>query len=183
MNAARRGMLTNFWPSPRAMVLPRLIGKPRAHSWMTRISRAPCKVPSTSRHRGKIPFLQNLAMVPLVPGKNIRQGTHTDLLLIGHAPPQPCCRIERVQQRNAGSPHRREFFQKFHQGPRREIPGFYLIILLEASERRLVCARNAQHAVSKDTLRIADVSEHFLDGPFSFRVTELGTRLAQTSQQ
>ena len=61
---------------------------------------------------------------------------------------------------------------------RAKISGFHIVILLESRQGRLVATCGPQHPAAENALRVVDVPEGFLDGPFARGIAEVAPRIA-----
>src|ERR1700676_5262119 len=123
--------------------------------------------------RGKVLLFQNRAVVQLVARDDVRQTAHADFIFIGDAAPHPDLFIEIAQQRKRCAAHGDEIFDRVGEGVIRERTIAHIIILLEALEGRSIGTRDSHGAIGEDSLRIADVTQHFLSAPLARRISEV----------
>ena len=75
-----------------------------------------------------------------------------------------------LEELQAGTAHRSEFFHQAADRPRIEIRTRDVIILLKTGQRRLVVAADTECTVSKDAFGVRHMAYDFFDAPFAGRV-------------
>ena len=103
----------------------------------------------------------------LMPRDDVGQRAHADCILAGDAEPRPRLFIEVAKQRQRGAANGDEVLDQIGQRTLRKRTVADVVVLFEAFEGCGVGARDAEGAVGKDALGIADVAEDFLGAPFS----------------
>src|ERR1039458_1000392 len=131
----------------------------------------------------QILLLNNSSMMQFVSGDDIGQGTHGDLVLVGHAAAGPGGFVEIAKQRDGGSSDSDVVLDQVGQRTAREGGVADVVVLLEAFDRSRVTTRNAQGAVAHDALGIVDVAKHFLQAPLIRRVAEIAVGLGASGEQ
>src|SRR5580693_2380750 len=122
-------------------------------------------------------------MVQLVTRGDERQGSHGDGIIACRAAASPSLGIERPKKRKRCCANESEFRDKIGERLLGKISVFYVIVLLKTRQRRLVAARDAEGAVGKYALGVAEVPDDFLDGPFVWSVAEIAVALGARREE
>jgi len=115
-------------------------------------------------------LLEDPAMVQFVSGDEISDSAGADLILVCDAAALPGCFVQIAQQRECGASDGDVVLDHVGERALGERAVADVVVLLEAFDRRPVTAGDAQGAIGKDALGIADVSENFFDSPLVGRV-------------
>src|SRR6266404_408449 len=149
-----------------------------AATWIARAFAFSAKRESGARNRREVTLFEDLPMMQFVSGDNVRQRAHSDFVFVGHASPRPSLFPQRLEKCDCGRAHQRELFGQVQKRALSKISFAHVVVLLEPLKRALVASRNPQCAVSKNTLTVAHVTEHFLHRPLVRGVTEITVALA-----
>src|SRR4051812_49205448 len=118
-----------------------------------------------------------MAMVQFMASNHVGEGTYGNLVVARYTTPGPGCIIESTKERHGRLSNRCKLINKTLQGAMCERSILHVVILLKAGERSLVIAGDAQCPVAENALGINDVSQRFLDTPFSRSITKISARL------
>src|SRR5208283_1753569 len=105
-----------------------------------RRSFAALRMTSLSR---EILFLENLAMMQLVPGNDVGEGPYGNFILVGHAATRPCRLVQVAQQGQGCAAYGDVVLNDLGERRLRERTIADVVVLLEAFHRRLVPARDS----------------------------------------
>ena len=82
-----------------------------------------------------------------------------------------------------GGTDRPEFLDQIRERAIAKLAGGHVGVLVEAGECRGICPAESHGAIREHTFGITEMTDHFLDRPFSGRVREVGFRRRHTGQQ
>ena len=112
-------------------------------------------------------------MVHLMPGRDVRQCADGYFVLIDNAAPHPGRFVQVAKKGERGAAYRDVVFDDLGQGAVIEWRVADVIILLEAGQRGLVPAANAEGSIREDALSVAHVSEQFFHAPLAGRIADV----------
>jgi glyoxylase-like metal-dependent hydrolase (beta-lactamase superfamily II) len=133
--------------------------------------------------RGEVALPDHAPMVDLVPGDDPGGGARAQRVLARHALALPGGRRKHPQQRQRRGAHRDELIEQQRERHPVGLLGRGIRVLVEPRQRSGVAARERQHAIAEDPLRVGHVAEHFLEAPLPFRVTVPAALLAHRVEQ
>ena len=119
----------------------------------------------------------------LVPGDHVGQGADADRLPAGCTAAPPRVGIECPKQRQRRAADGAQLADEIGEGAGVEFRGWDVGILVEARERRLIAAGDAQRAIRHDALDVREVADDFLHAPFAVPVAVHGAGVRQAAQQ
>src|SRR5262245_3209729 len=139
--------------------------------------------PGRARAGTEVALLDDAHVVITVPGNDERERSNTERAAIGIAAPGPGPILQAAEQRERASTHRVELLDQLGEALVVESRMGDVVVLVEARERGLIRAREAQRAVGEDSLRVGDMAEHLLDAPLLRRITQRALRFVQASEK
>jgi hypothetical protein len=77
-----------------------------------------------------------------------------------------------VEDRQVGGAYKPEFVGEGHETPVVIGRGGHVVVLVEARERRLVTAADAEGAIAEDALAVDQMADDLPDAPFAGRVAK-----------
>src|SRR3974390_296656 len=135
--------------------------------------RCSCHEALPLRQGWQIALLENHAVLPFVPRDDEPERQPGNLFLTGGSTSHPRLVVQRANQRDTGFPNRRELVEQIVQFPGGKLSRLNVRLLFKARQRRLIASRDPQQAVGKDSLRITQMADRFLDRPFTRRIAKL----------
>src|SRR5258708_34014868 len=138
-----------------------------------------CSAGTGKRQCRKVFLFKDDAVMECMPGDDESHSEDGDFLAAGGAAAEPGRVIEGADQSDVGAANGGEFLEQLGKFAGRGVRNFYIVVLFESWERRLIAAGDAKQAVGEDPFSVVDVTKTLLYGPFARGVTENGFLVRQ----
>lgn len=119
----------------------------------------------------------------LVSGNNEAERADGDRIVVGDASSRHLLFIQVAEEVDRRRPNRAEFVDQIRDGSLVESAGGHVGILVEPWQRLAIATGKAERPMSKYTLGIAEMADHFLDRPFARCIRMQATAVIDAREQ
>src|SRR5215831_3294798 len=129
--------------------------------------------PPRNKLFGEILFFEDPAVVEFVACGQVGDGADTEFGVVRYAASRPGWFVQIAIERQRGAADGDVILDQVSDRAMREGAVLYVVVLLKTGQRGAIAAGDTEGAIGKNSLAVADVAEHFFQGPFIGGVAEV----------